>query len=212
MAIISPLPGAPAPLTRAEYEELARRGVFDDARVELLNGRISALSPISKEHVYCVQKLGRLLQLAIDDRAKVYSEAPLAAPNDSLPQPDVFVTAAGDYLDDFPHTGTLVVEVADASLRYDRAKAKVYAQATVPEYWIVNLVDGVVEVHREPGASGYAKDEQGGAGIERVARFALQLERVAGADRALVVMRRSGDAHFKRPLEGVVFGPVLREL
>jgi Uma2 family endonuclease len=156
MATASSASQPPAPLTRAEYEELVRRGVFDDARVELLYGRVASMSPIGKEHVYSVQKLTRLLQLAVGERANVYCQSPFAAPNESEPQPDVFVTAPGDYLDDFPHTGMLVVEVADTSVRSDRAKAKLYAAANIPEYWIVNLVDGVVEVHREPGAPGYA--------------------------------------------------------
>jgi Uma2 family endonuclease len=46
--------------------------------------------------------------------------------------------------------------VADSSLRYDRTeKAMLYAACGVPEYWVVNLREAVVEVYREPAASGY---------------------------------------------------------
>jgi Uma2 family endonuclease len=45
----------------------------------------------------------------------------------------------------------LVIEVADSSVRLDRRlKAGLYARARLPEYWIVNVVDRVVEVHRAP--------------------------------------------------------------
>ena len=45
----------------------------------------------------------------------------------------------------------LAVEVAQSSLDFDRArKGSLYARAAVPDYWIVNLVDGVVEVYRDP--------------------------------------------------------------
>src|SRR5215831_9339935 len=48
-------------------------------------------------------------------------------------------------------TTVLVVEVAHASLRADRTlKARLYARAGVGDYWIVNLVDRVLEVHRSP--------------------------------------------------------------
>ena len=45
----------------------------------------------------------------------------------------------------------LVVEVADSSLRLDRRlKAELYARNRLPEYWIVNLVEAALEVHRDP--------------------------------------------------------------
>ena len=45
----------------------------------------------------------------------------------------------------------LVIEVADTSLRFDRQdKAAMYAEAGIADYWIVNLVDEVLEIHRDP--------------------------------------------------------------
>lgn len=58
----------------------------------------------------------------------------------------------------------LVVEVADSSLPRDRAKARVYAAAGVTEYWIVDPIDGVLEVHRQPSAAGYASVTRYGRG------------------------------------------------
>ena len=56
-----------------------------------------------------------------------------------------------DYDNAHPRTALLIVEVADSSLKQDRlTKAMIYAAAGIPEYWIVNVVDQQVEVHRDP--------------------------------------------------------------
>jgi Uma2 family endonuclease len=49
----------------------------------------------------------------------------------------------------------LLVEVADASLDFDRqVKGPLYAENGVAEYWILNLPDRTLEVHRQPLATG----------------------------------------------------------
>jgi Uma2 family endonuclease len=151
-------------LTRTEYEDLVRRGVLEDARVELLYGRMVSMSPIGGAHVYGVTHLSKLLIQAVGDRANVHVQAPFATPGESEPQPDVAVMPPGDYLDAPPSTAWLIVEVADSSLARDRAKAALYAAAGVTEYWIVNLQDAVIEVHREPGPNAYARMTRHGRG------------------------------------------------
>jgi Uma2 family endonuclease len=74
----------------------------------------------------------------------------------SEPEPDVSVLALGDYDAAHPSEAHLIIEVADSSLSYDRGqKAELYAQCGVVDYWIVNLVERVVEVHRLPQSAGY---------------------------------------------------------
>jgi len=148
------LADAPGPLSRAEYETLVRRGALDGARAELLHGRIVTMSPQGEIHSYCVTELGRLLVPAIGRRANVRVQMPLAA-GTSEPEPDVAVVPPGDYLDGHPTTAWLVIEVADSSLERDRAKARVYAAAGVVEYWLVNLVGELVDVHASPAPEGY---------------------------------------------------------
>ena len=76
---------------------------------------------------------------------------PLNASARSDPEPDLAIVPDPSWaLTDHPETAVLVIEVSDSSLRLDRRKAGIYAAAGVPEYWIVNLVDGQVEVHRNP--------------------------------------------------------------
>jgi hypothetical protein len=70
---------------------------------------------------------------------------------------DVAVLPPGDEVASSARQAWLVVEVAETSLARDRGvKSRLYAAAGTGEYWIVNLVDDVIEVHREPGPEGYA--------------------------------------------------------
>lgn len=164
MALSQESPGTAAPLTRGEFDALTRRGVLDDARVELLYGRVVSMSPRGAPHSYGVTELARLLITAVGLSARVRVQMPLAASDASEPEPDIAVVAPGDYLDDHPSTAWLVIEVADSSLERDRGKAKLYAAAGVVEYWIVNLVDGVFEVHASPSSEGYARIARHGRG------------------------------------------------
>ena len=75
---------------------------------------------------------------------------------DSMPEPDVSVVAGTrDDYDDKPTTAALVVEVAVTSLAADRAKAALYAEAGVGEYWIVLAEAGQVEAYRRPEGGVY---------------------------------------------------------
>lgn len=122
----------------------------------------------------------RMFIETLGSRADVHVQQPFAAPFESEPEPDVAVVAPGDYLDDHPKTAWLLIEVADSSLARDRTKAKLYAAAGVTEYWIVNLVDEVVEVHREPRAQGYTNSTRHGRGdVLRLVSFADVEVRVA---------------------------------
>jgi Uma2 family endonuclease len=160
-------------LTRVEYEELVERGVLEDARVELLYGRIVSMSPQGPLHTYSVTRLARLLIQALgEDRAIVRVQAPFVAANESEPEPDAAIVAPGDYAERHPETALLLIEVADSSLARDREKAKLYAAARVPEYWIVNLVDAVVEVYRDPRTENYARvTKHGRADVLRLVSF-----------------------------------------
>jgi Uma2 family endonuclease len=89
--------------------------------------------------------------------------SPLALSDDSEPEPDIAVVPAGDYATAHPGRALLLVEVADASLRKDRGiKTALYAAAGIPEFWLVNVPDHVVEVHRHPSAGRYSEIRQVG--------------------------------------------------
>jgi Uma2 family endonuclease len=176
------------PMTRAEYEALVRRGALEDARVELLYGRLVSRSPQGEPHTYSVSQLMTLLVRALGDRARVRVQAPFAALDESEPEPDVAVVAPGDYLDGHPRIAFLIVEVAETSLARDRVKARLYAAAGVTEYWIVNLPEQVLEVHRQPGAEGYAAVSRHGR-TEKLPLAAFE-DVVLGVDEVLPPTRR----------------------
>ena len=72
-----------------------------------------------------------------------------------------------DYVDAHPRRPALIVEVAQLGLRLARGrKATAYARARVADYWIVNLIDRVLEVHRQPVRPGPAQRHWGYAAIE----------------------------------------------
>ena len=66
--------------------------------------------------------------------------------------------APGDYLDAHPSDAHLIIEVADSSLPIDHGlKAKLYAESDVEEYWVVHLVDDLIEVHTEIVGGSYVR-------------------------------------------------------
>jgi Uma2 family endonuclease len=151
-------PDAIRKLSRREYDKLVALGVFEDERVELLRGMLVTMSPQGAPHAaitaWLLQRLSILLGMDFDVRG----HSPYAAANDSEPEPDISVSrrVAGPF--EHPSEALLVVEVAASSIRKDRdIKAAIYADAGVPEYWIVDLSGTAlfVEVHTQPTAHGY---------------------------------------------------------
>jgi Uma2 family endonuclease len=138
---------------RAEYERLVDLGVFVGERLELLDGVLAVQEPQGSAHAATAAQIGEVLRLAFGPGWYARLHAPLALDEHSEPEPDVAIVTGGprDHIAAHPPTAALVVEVADSSLRLDRRlKAGLYARGRVPEYWIVNLVHGVLEVHRDP--------------------------------------------------------------
>lgn len=138
---------------RMEYERLVELGIFVGERLELLDGLLVVREPQGSPHAAIVAHIGQVLASAFGAGWHPRLHAPLALDDDSEPEPDVAIVAgrALDYLDGHPSSAALVVEVADSSLRLDRrVKSGLYARAGLNDFWIVNLVDGVLEVHRAP--------------------------------------------------------------
>jgi len=140
--------------TRREYGRLIDAGVLhEDEPVELIEGRLIVAEPQNTPHARGIELAADALRLAFGPGWRIRVQLPIALEPDSEPEPDVSVVAGSprDDRGDHPSHPALVVEVAEASVRLDRAvKARVYARGGIPEYWIVNLVARVLEVHRRP--------------------------------------------------------------
>jgi Uma2 family endonuclease len=142
----------PRRFKRIEYQRLIELGFFGGERLELLDGLLVVREPHNTPQATAIRLAVDALRAAFGAGWRVDSQLPVALDDDSEPEPDVFVVPADAraFRTEHPSTPVLVVEVADASLTLDRRfKAHLYARARLSDYWIVNLVEGVVEVHRE---------------------------------------------------------------
>ena len=149
--------------TVEEYHRLAEVGVLhEDERVELLNGVIVPMVPIGPFHGGSVKRLVHLFERQSRDRWITSAQDPLLlGPNDE-PQPDLMLLKpdANFYCGRHPEPQDvfLLIEVADSTLLTDRQeKLPIYARAGIPEVWIVNLPERVVEVYSQPTETGFAQ-------------------------------------------------------
>jgi Uma2 family endonuclease len=163
----------PRPFTVEEYHRMAEAGILHpDERVELIRGVVRRLSPKKRAHVVAATRLYQRLVRSLAGRAAVFKEDPLKLVRlDSEPEPDIVATSSPD-IGAYGTEGSkplLVIEVAESSLRYDlNVKADLYAEAEVPEYWVLNLVERELVVFRSAREGRYLQRDTYGAG-DRVA-------------------------------------------
>ena len=159
-------PERPRPLSREQYDRMVEIGLFgEDEQLELLYGTLVEMSPQNPRHAHIIRQLGALLSVGLRGRALVQVQLPLAVSAVSEPEPDLAVVPLGDYRQQHPTQALLVVEVADSTLKKDHGpKARLYAEAGVPEYWLFNLADRRVELHALPSQGAYQRIERHGPG------------------------------------------------
>jgi Uma2 family endonuclease len=132
-------------------------GLFEDERVELLYGVLVSMSPQGPAHNEVIDRLTECLVPALLGRARVRIQGAFAASEDSQPELDVAVFPRDNYREAHPTHALLVIEVSELSSDKDRGiKKELYAAAGVPEYWIVNLAERVVEIYARPENGFYA--------------------------------------------------------
>jgi len=149
-----------APLTpkrwrRVEYQRLVDVGAFDREPLELIGGQLIVAEPKGSQHAAAVDMAYVALLSAIPAGWTVRGQNPLALDDESAPEPDLAVVrgSPADFRDAHPTRPALVIEVAESSLQFDRiTKSSLYARAGIADYWIVNLIDRVVEIYRDPAA------------------------------------------------------------
>lgn len=149
--------------TREEYERLVTSGVFhENERLELIEGEILEMTPQNPRHAATVALVHRALGELLLEGYSLRGQLPLALGEDSEPEPDLAVVEGGarDYLREHPRTAALLVEVADSSLPFDRArKVPLYARNGILELWIVNVSEGRLEVYRTPRGEAFQDRE-----------------------------------------------------
>ncbi len=147
--------------TRGEYHRMAEVGILKpNDRVELIRGEIVEMSPPGRRHVAFVNNLTQLLVLRLAGHAIVSVQNPVVLADDTEPQPDLTILRRRPvpYKEREAYTEDvlLLIEVAESSLAYDRStKLKLYAEAGIAEYWVIDCVGESIEVYRTPGAGRY---------------------------------------------------------
>ena len=146
---------------REEYHRMGEVGILKrNDHVELIRGEIVEMSPMGPRHYAFVNNLNRLLVVRLTDRAIVAVQGPIVLAEDSEPEPDIAVirhrTVPYKEREAFREDALLLIEVAESSLAYDRStKLRLYAEAGIPEYWVVDCLAESVEIHRGPDAGRY---------------------------------------------------------
>jgi Uma2 family endonuclease len=142
--------------TVSEYNLMGKVGILtEDDRVELIRGEIVYMTPIGLPHMACVKRLNSLFIGYLGPNATISVQDAIQLDEQSAPQPDVAILEprADFYAGVTPSAAhvRLLVEVTDSSLGHDRDdKLPLYALAQIPEAWIVNVVDEIVEVYSQP--------------------------------------------------------------
>ncbi len=148
------------PLARKEYDRMVELGSFEDERIELLRGALVTMSPQKRPHAIAVAWFNEQLVLQIERTMIVRPQLPFAADDWSEPEPDLAVVLRDFTLPDHPSEVFLLIEVAQSSSRIDRGlKLEIYAEAKVPEYWIVDVTAMTVTVHTQPVGDVYTRVE-----------------------------------------------------
>ena len=149
------------PFTVGEYYRMAEADILtEEDRVELIAGQIVAMSPIGSRHAACVDRLNGLLHRQPGSAFIVRVQSPIALDAYSEPEPDLVLLRprADFYAEAHPSAVDvlLAVEVADTSVDYDReVKLPLYAQAGLPEVWLIDLQEGRIEVYARPQGGAY---------------------------------------------------------
>lgn len=171
-------PYTPYRFTVDEYYRLAEIGILDeDDRVELIDGQILVMEPISSEHGGHTKVLLHLFASRLRDRAILGIQDPIQIDTYNHPQPDVTVCRPREDFYKRSHPGPddilLIVEVAWTSAARDRhLKVRLYGRAGIPEFWLVDIPRRTLEVYTRPtgrsDSQGIDIDEQGYDHVERL--------------------------------------------
>jgi Uma2 family endonuclease len=149
-------PLIPAKFSLEQYHRMIEAGLLDDAPVELLNGVIVEMSPEGEPHAYSSHEAAKYLVRILGSLADVRQAKPITIPaSGSEPEPDIAIIQdlGQEYRQHHPYPENIfwVIEYSYSSLKKDLdPKAKVYASAGIPEYWVINLRSMELVVMRDP--------------------------------------------------------------
>jgi Uma2 family endonuclease len=138
-----------------QYDAMVRTGILGpNDRVELLRGEV--VNKVSREppHDGTLGIVMKLLLGILPAAWELRIQCAITLSH-SKPEPDIAIVRGPiqQYMKRHPRVSDigLLIEIADSSLMNDRRyKAGLYAEARLPEFWLINLVEGIVEVYTLP--------------------------------------------------------------
>jgi len=148
------------PLSVEDYHRMIEAGILtSEDKIELLDGMLVEKVTENPPHRAVVNRLNWHFTRGVSENLRVSVDGPITLPPRSEPEPDLAVIDAADVnFAAHPGTAHLLIEVSDSSRRIDRGrKLAIYARAGLPEYWIVDLVERCIDVHRSPEGESYAE-------------------------------------------------------
>ncbi len=146
--------------TLAEYHKMIETGVLlDGDPYELLEGHLVHKMSRGIPHDRAIQALTKRFYRIMPPGWDVRGQCAITLPSGSEPEPDCALVRGDENTYSEHHPGAseigLLVEVSASSLLIDRHdKGRIYAGEKIPVYWVVNVVDKVIEVYTQPGGTG----------------------------------------------------------
>ena len=144
-----------------EYHLMAEAGILKPTdRVELVNGEIIKMSPIGSKHAAIVDRISNFLMSQLKAQVIVRVQNPIITDELGEPEPDIVLLKPREDFYAEAHPGPndifIVIEVGQSSSEFDeQIKGPIYARAGVPEFWLVNLNNGTIEVKTNPEGNLY---------------------------------------------------------
>ncbi|NER46397.1 MAG: Uma2 family endonuclease [Symploca sp. SIO1A3] len=143
-----------------DYHQMIKAGILCDRQVELLDGNIVEMVPTEPLHDFLGDEVADYLRDLLGTRARVRECKGVTLPT-SEPQPDIAIVERISYREHHPRPENiyLLIEIAKSRpLRDTETKRKLYAQAGIQEYWVINLKRGELRVFRNPTGADYGVD------------------------------------------------------
>ncbi len=166
-----------------EFQEMVRAGILPEEHGwEVIDGFLMDKMSIGDKHASTVKRLNRIFNHRFSQSLLVSVQDPIHLDDYNEPEPDIALLKLREdfYVDQTPNPKDvlLVIEVSDSTIEYDREiKKKLYAEAEIIEYWIVNLKENTIEVYSSPKKGNYrlAKILESGEDVQSTSINDLEL-------------------------------------
>lgn len=144
-----------------DYHQMIEIGILgEDDHVELIDGEIVKMAAIGSHHAGCTNKSNAFFSHQLTGRALISVQNPIALEDGTEPEPHIALLKLADHFytkqHPIPADIFFILEIADTSFLYDKeVKLLKYAQAGIPESWLLDLTHEEILACRIPSQEGY---------------------------------------------------------